>query len=175
MMAKRAASVSFNLLRFMKPRNAAAPLARSFSTPAVVVGQSPSSSSVWNPMHFTRPEGTPEGFKLRAAPAVSSLPTADQSKSVEVFLETWEAGSAEPPHAHPGDDMTVVVEGHMRIQFFKPDGAEGKLVPDGIPVDLVAGQTGLIEANRIHDAKYITECKLVYVHNSAFGFEEKTV
>ena len=34
--------------------------------------------------------------------------------------------------------MTVVVEGHMRIQFFKPDGAEGKLVPDGIPVDLVA-------------------------------------
>jgi hypothetical protein len=71
--------------------------------------------------------------------------------------------------------MTVVVEGHMRIQFFKPDGASGKLVPDGAPVDLVAGQTGLIEAGRIHDAKYLTECKLVYVHNSAFGFEEKTV
>jgi len=52
---------------------------------------------------------------------VSSLPATEQSKSVEVFLETWEAGSAEPPHAHPGDDMTVVIEGHMRIQFFKPE------------------------------------------------------
>jgi mannose-6-phosphate isomerase-like protein (cupin superfamily) len=70
--------------------------------------------------------------------------------------------------------MTVVIEGHMRIQFFKPD-AKGKLIPDGSPVDLKAGQTGLIEANRVHDAKYLTACKLVYVHNAAFGFEEKKV
>lgn len=28
-----------------------------------------------------------------------------------IFLYTaLQAGSAEPPHAHPGDDMTVVVE-----------------------------------------------------------------
>ena len=59
-------------------------------------------SGVWAKEHFSRPEGTPDGFKLRAAPAVSSLPAPEQDKSVEVFLETWEAGSAEPPHAHPG-------------------------------------------------------------------------
>jgi hypothetical protein len=64
--------------------------------------------------------------------------------------------------------MTVVVEGHMRIQFFKAD-ATGKLTRSGTPVDLTAGQTCLIEALRIHDAKYITACKLVYVHNSAYG------
>ena len=64
--------------------------------------------------------------------------------------------------------MTVVVEGHMRIQFFKADD-KGKLTRSGTPVDLTAGQTCLIEALRIHDAKYITACKLVYVHNSAYG------
>jgi hypothetical protein len=42
--------------------------------------------------------------------------------------------------------MTVVVEGHMRIQFFKTD-ATGKLAADGAPVDLKAGQTGLIEVS----------------------------
>lgn len=87
---------------------------------------------------------------------------------VEVMLERWEAGSAEPPHSHPGDDMTVVVEGRMRIQFFTRDG--GALLPDGAPVELAAGQTGYVAAGRIHDASYVEACKLVYVHDGAFGF-----
>jgi quercetin dioxygenase-like cupin family protein len=84
------------------------------------------------------------------------------------MLEQWEAGSAEPPHSHPGDDMTVVVEGRMVIQFFTR--ATGGLVPDGEPVTLAAGQTGYVAAGRIHDAHYVEPCRLVYVHDRAFGF-----
>jgi hypothetical protein len=34
----------------------------------------------------------------------------------------------------------------------------------------VAGQTGYVAANRIHDAKYVEDCKLVYVHDKGFDF-----
>ena len=71
-------------------------------------------------------------------------------------------------HSHPGDDMTVVVEGKMSIQFYTKS-ADG-LVVDGEPVILNKGDTGYIKAGRIHDAKYIEECKLVYVHDKAFAF-----
>jgi quercetin dioxygenase-like cupin family protein len=116
-------------------------------------------SAVWS-HHVTVP-GTPAGFTVR-----TTLPNPD---GVEVMLEQWEPGSAEPPHSHPGDDMTVVVEGKMRIQFYLR-GANG-LVSDGAPVTLSAGQTGYVSAGRIHDASYLEACKLVYVHDKAFGFE----
>ena len=87
---------------------------------------------------------------------------------VEVMLEQWEAGTSEPPHSHPGDDMTVVVEGRMIVQHFVRDG--GTLVPDGAPVVLAKGDTGYVAAGRIHDARYVEACKLVYVHDRAFGF-----
>ena len=119
----------------------------------------PPQSAVWS-NHVSVP-GTPAGFTVR-----TTVPgTAD---GVEVMLEQWEAGSAEPPHSHPGDDMTVVVEGRMVIQFFTR--ATGGLVPDGEPVTLAAGQTGYVAAGRIHDAHYVEPCKLVYVHDRAFGF-----
>ena len=116
-------------------------------------------SAIWE-NHVSIPD-TPEGFTLR-----TTYPT--NPDGAEVMLERWEAGTEEPPHSHPGDDMTVVVEGKMAIQFFtsSPDG----LVPDGEPVVLNKGDTGYIKAGRIHDAKYVDECKLVYVHDKAFGF-----
>ena len=116
-------------------------------------------SAIWK-NHDEVPE-TP-GFRVRTTVPGSAT-------GVEVMLEQWEAGSSEPPHSHPGDDMTVVVEGRMRIQFFTNDG--DALVPDGEPVELVAGQTGYIAAGRIHDAQYVEACRLVYVHDGAFGFE----
>lgn len=116
-------------------------------------------SAVWT-NHITVPE-TPEGFTVR-----TTYP--GNPDGVEVMLERWEAGSAEPPHSHPGDDMTIVVEGRMSIQFYTRSGNE--LVADGPPVVLNKGETGYIQAGRIHDAKYIDECKLVYVHDKAFGF-----
>ena len=42
-------------------------------------------------------------------------------------MEKWAKGSAEPPHSHPGDDMTVVVEGKMAVQFFTKS-SDGSLV-----------------------------------------------
>jgi len=104
---------------------------------------------------------TPEGFTVR-----TSYPA--NPEGVEVMLEQWEAGTAEPPHSHPGDDMTVVVEGKMAIQFYIRN-ADG-LAPDGDSVTLESGQTGYIKAGRIHDARYLEPCKLVYVHDRAFGF-----
>ena len=46
------------------------------------------------------------GFSLR-----TTYPT--NADGVEVMLERWDAGTEEPPHSHPGDDMTVVVKGRM--------------------------------------------------------------
>ena len=116
-------------------------------------------SAVWE-NHISIPD-TPEGFTLR-----TTYPT--NPDGAEVMLERWEAGSEEPPHSHPGDDMTVVIEGKMSIQFFTQ--SDNGLVPDGDLVILNKGDTGYIKAGRIHDAKYIDECKLVYVHDKAFGF-----
>ncbi len=120
------------------------------------------SSAVWQ-NHISVTD-TPEGFTVR-----TSYPT--NPDGAEVMLERWLAGTEEPPHSHPGDDMTVVVEGRMSIQFYT-ESADG-LVADGELVILNKGDTGYIKAGRIHDAKYIEECKLVYVHDKAFGFKEE--
>lgn len=90
------------------------------------------------------------------------------SDGVEVMLERWAAGTAEPPHFHPGDDMSVVVEGKMSVQFYRREGE--KLVADGEKVILIKGDVGYVSAERIHDAHYLEDCKLVYVHNGAFAF-----
>lgn len=121
--------------------------------------QTSETSAVWT-NHEPVPN-TPEGFTMRG-----TLPGAP--KGVEVMLERWRAGTSEPPHAHPGDDMTVVVEGRMQIQFFRREGE--RLVEDGPPVLLERGQTGYVRAGRIHDAKYLDDCKLVYVHDGPFAF-----
>jgi quercetin dioxygenase-like cupin family protein len=116
-------------------------------------------SAIWQ--NYVSAPNTPDGFTLR-----TTFPT--NPDGVEVMLEKWEAGTEEPPHSHPGDDMTVVIEGKMSIQFFTNDSAG--LVPDGDRIFLNKGETGYIKGGRIHDAKYIEKCKLVYVHNKAFGF-----
>lgn len=116
-------------------------------------------SGVWK--GFVPVPGTPEGFTVR-----TTYPT--NADGVEVMLERWEPGSEEPPHWHPGDDMTVVVEGKMAVQFYRREA--GALVPDGESVTLKAGDTGYVRAGRIHDARYVEACRLVYVHNGAFAF-----
>ena len=118
-----------------------------------------STRAVWQ--NHVSVAGTPEGFTVR-----TSYPA--NPEGAEVMLERWQAGTEEPAHSHPGDDMTVVVEGKMSIQFYTKS-ADG-LVADGEPVVLNKGDTGYVKAGRIHDAKYIEECKLVYVHDKAFGF-----
>ncbi|MGB5719019.1 MAG: cupin domain-containing protein [Gammaproteobacteria bacterium] len=122
-------------------------------------GMTASTSAIWK-NHVTVPD-TPGGFTVR-----TTVPA--NPDGVEVMLEQWQPGSEEPPHSHPGDDMTVVVEGKMAIQFYTRT-ADG-LVPEGEAVMLNKGDTGYIRAGRIHDAKYIDDCKLVYVHDRAFGF-----
>jgi len=117
-----------------------------------------STSAIWR-NHDTVPD-TP-GFTVR-----TTFPT--NPNGVEVMLEQWQAGTSEPPHSHPGDDMTVVVEGRMSIQFFIQE--SGKLVPDGERIFLGRGETGYIKAGRIHDAHYIEACKLVFVHDQGFAF-----
>ena len=116
-------------------------------------------SAVWE-KHVSVAD-TPAGFTVR-----TTYPA--NPEGVEVMLERWQPGSFEPPHSHPGDDMTVVVEGKMSIQFYTRS-SEG-LVADGEKVFLGKGDTGYIKAGRIHDANYIEECKLVYVHDGEFGF-----
>jgi quercetin dioxygenase-like cupin family protein len=116
-------------------------------------------SEVWS-NHVPVP-GTPEGFTAR-----TTYPT--NPDGVEVMLERWHADTEEPPHFHPGDDMTVVVEGKMAVQFYRQEGRV--LFPDGERIVLNKGDVGYIRAGRIHDAKYIEVCQLVYVHDGAFAF-----
>lgn len=116
-------------------------------------------SAIWR-NHAAIPE-TP-GLSLRTA-------YPNNPDGVEVMLEQWDAGTAEPPHSHPGDDMTVVVEGEMIVQFYTLEA--GKLRRDGEPVTLRKGETGYIQAGRIHDAQYVKACKLVFVHDRAFAFQ----
>ncbi len=116
-------------------------------------------SDVWSG-HVAAP-GTPEGFTVR-----TTYPT--NPDGVEVMLERWEPGSEEPPHSHPGDDMTVVVEGRMSVQFYRREA--GSLVADGERIILDNGEVGYIRAGRVHDARYIEACRLVYVHNGPFAF-----
>jgi quercetin dioxygenase-like cupin family protein len=116
-------------------------------------------SEVWNDQ--VPVPGTPEGFTAR-----TTYPT--NPKGVEVMLERWQEGTEEPPHSHPGDDMTVVVEGRMSVQFYRQEAR--RLFPDGERVFLGSGDVGYIRAGRIHDAKYVEACRLVYVHTGAFAF-----
>jgi quercetin dioxygenase-like cupin family protein len=120
-------------------------------------------SAVWL-NHISVPD-TPEGFTVR-----TTYPT--NPDGAEVMLERWQAGSAEPPHSHPGDDMTVVIEGKMAIQFFTK--SENGLVEEDEKLILNKGDTGYIKAGRIHDASYLEDCKLVYVHDKAFGFKQES-
>jgi quercetin dioxygenase-like cupin family protein len=116
-------------------------------------------TEIWQ--HHVSVSDGPAGFTVRTTVSANA-------DGVDVMLERWEAGSSEPPHSHPGDDMTVVVEGEMVIQFYRrtPTG----LVTDGAPVVLSQGHTGYVSAGRIHDARYTQDCKLVYVHHKTFGF-----
>jgi quercetin dioxygenase-like cupin family protein len=116
-------------------------------------------SAVWN--HHVPVPGTPDGFTAR-----TTYPT--NPDGVEVMLERWRAGTEEPPHSHPGDDMTVVVEGRLSVQFYREEA--GKLVRDGERAFLDKGDVGYIRAGRVHEATYIEACQLVYVHDGAFAF-----
>src|ERR1700722_631221 len=110
-----------------------------------VADSSSSMSDVWSKL---LDDAASPGFSLR-----TTYPT--NPDGVEVMLERWEAGTAEPPHSHPGDDMTVVVEGRMSTQRYRLDG--DSLVLDGERIFLNKGDVGYTSAGRIHDAKYIEE------------------
>jgi quercetin dioxygenase-like cupin family protein len=116
-------------------------------------------SDVWSDL--VPSPGTPDGFTVR-----TTYPT--NPDGVEVMLEHWQPGTNEPPHSHPGDDMTVVVEGRMSTQFYRREA--GHLVADGETIFLNKGDVGYGRAGRIHEANYLDECRLVYVHSGAFAF-----
>src|ERR1700689_3007315 len=126
-----------------------------------VEGNSSSISDVWIDLVDAV---TPPGLSLR-----TTNPT--NPDGVEVMLERWDAGTEEPPHSHPGDDMTIVVEGRMSTQGYRREG--DALVLDGERIILNKGDVGYTRAHRIHDAKYLDNCELVYVHNGAFAFNRE--
>ena len=103
-----------------------------------------------------------------SVPACATALEVLAANGVEVMLERWQAGTEEPPHFHPGDDMTVVVEGKMSVQFYRKEARS--LVRDGERIFLEKGDVGYIRAGRVHEAKYIDACQLVYVHDGAFAF-----
>ena len=118
-------------------------------------------SAVWQNLMID-PEA-PAGFKFREAHSEQN-PTG-----MTTLLETWEPGVIEDAHHHPHDDMTVMLEGVMEIQFHTRNEL-GELINDGMPLILKAGETGYIAANRVHSVKYVEFCRMVYVQDLDFGF-----
>ncbi len=113
-----------------------------------------------------------KGFVDDADTPGLALRTTNGAGAVELLMEKWAAGTSEGPHSHPGGDMTIVVEGLMHVQFYKRLD-DGSLEKDGDTVVLKKGETGYIAGNRIHDAKYVEDCRLVYIHDGPFGFKEE--
>lgn len=130
--------------------------------------QSCSGSDVWQ--HFNVDQEAPELAIRESVHLDSSVKVQPNPDGMDVMLEQWDAGSSEPPHYHPGDDMTIVAEGKMSVQFYTQ--SENGLVRDGNELILCAGDTGYIKARRIHSVQYIEPCKLVYVHSGVFGYQE---
>lgn len=64
--------------------------------------------AIWQ--QFVTAPDTPKGFTLRGAWDEKANPTG-----ATTILEKWDAGSEEPPHSHPGDDATIVIEGKMAV------------------------------------------------------------
>ncbi|MBV7296962.1 cupin domain-containing protein [Enterovibrio paralichthyis] len=118
-------------------------------------------SDVWN--HLKTEDDLPEGFTFRG-----TLPT--DPDGIETMLEAWNAGTSEPPHSHPGDDMTIICEGEMRVQFYNID--DGTLIKDGPEEIYVEGDTAYIHKGQIHSVKYVKDCRLVYIHSGTFDFIE---
>lgn len=118
-------------------------------------------SKVWT--NLIREAEDPKGFHYRGT-------YPDNINGVTVMLETWEKGSHEVVHYHPDDDMTVMVEGDMAVQFYVM--REDSLVKEGDEQCYSQGQTAFIGAGQIHSVRYLSPCKLVYVHNEAFDFIE---
>jgi len=123
-----------------------------------IPGNSGATSNVWRDL--VADAGSP-GFSLR-----TTYPT--NPNGVEVMLEHWEAGTEEPPHSHPGDDMTIVVEGRMSTSAI--DVTEIHWLLRERESFSVRADVGYTSAGRIHDGKYTEDCQLVYVHNGAFAF-----
>lgn len=65
--------------------------------------------AIWS--QFVTAPDTPKGFTLRGAWDEKTNPTG-----ATTILEKWDAGSEEPPHSHPGDDATIVIEGKMSVR-----------------------------------------------------------
>ena len=114
-------------------------------------------SEVWS-NHVPVP-GTPEGFTARTAYPVNP-------NGVEVMLERWQAGTQEPPHSHPGDDMTVVVEGKIAVQFYRQEART--LVPDGERILLGKGDVGYIPQGFGHSIENISgeKARILIVFNN---------
>ncbi|GLS92016.1 hypothetical protein GCM10007916_30860 [Psychromonas marina] len=116
-------------------------------------------SDIWKNYAFDPPGQ--ENFSLR-----TTYP--EDPDGVEVLMEIWKGGATEPAHHHPGDDLTVIVEGQMTVQFYSK--GEHGLVKDGEQRVFNKGDSAYIKGNRIHSATYPQDCKLVYVHNKKFDF-----
>ncbi|MGL4473695.1 MAG: cupin domain-containing protein [Shewanella sp.] len=120
-----------------------------------------SQSGVWQ--HLQPLDDGPAGFLVRG-----TLPT--DANGVELMLEHWDQGTSEPKHYHPGDDMTIVMEGMMVVQCYKEQ--DGKLVVDGSERVYRSGETAYIKAKQVHSVRYSEACKLVYIHDGQFDFIE---
>ncbi|HIF9412989.1 TPA: cupin domain-containing protein [Photobacterium damselae] len=113
---------------------------------------------VWSDMAVD-PEA-PQGFYFRDASCAQPITS---------MLEVWDAGTVEDPHHHPHDDMSVMVEGRIDVQFFDHQD-DGSLIKKGDVQIFRKGDTAYIPANQIHSVIYTEDTKMVYVQDGEFGF-----
>lgn len=94
---------------------------------------------------------------------------ANCTKPITSMLEVWDAGTVESPHHHSHDDMSVIIEGRIEVQFYDRH-RDGSLVTKGYAQVFATGETAYIPANQIHCVNYAADTKMVYVQDGEFSF-----
>jgi hypothetical protein len=109
-------------------------------------------------------EGQIESLKkLREILNQNGITRFNSTGDINNFLKNYESEK---------DEIKQQIEYALdqEIQNLKSDRKiNDELVADGDPVILGKGDTGYVKAGRIHDAKNLQDCKLVYVHDKASG------
>lgn len=98
-----------------------------------------------------------------------AAPTLPSSNN-ETFVELLEKGSVQTPHSVNTNDLLVLVEGEMLVQFYTRRASDGRLVKqeerteEGGLVVMKKGDVQFIPAGQIVEFVCLQSCKLMHVH-----------
>lgn len=98
---------------------------------------------------ITALEATDDHFLL--GESLRPLLTCDMGSSIEIFDTSGPAGSGPPPHAHPWEEIHVVLEGELEVTV------------DGESHVLTKGNVAHVPAGTVHSYRNLTEAHFLTI------------